>query len=58
MKSNCRARLGRTARSSTRLAMPRAIGLMKNGMGAFATRSKTSSSSSGGMAEPSAKCSQ
>ena len=34
--------------------MPRAIGRAKNGIGARATRSNTSLSKSGGMAEPSA----
>ncbi len=42
----------------TLLAMPRAIGLTKNGMGDDSTLSNTSFISSGGMAEPSAKCSQ
>ena len=58
MKSSCSFRLGRTTASITLPAMARAIGRTKNGIGPLATRSKTSVSSSGGIAEPSAKCSQ
>ena len=39
-------------------AMPLAIGLTKNGIGAVSRRSKISFITSGSMAEPSAKCSQ
>jgi len=38
----------------TRLAMARATGLAKKGIGAFSMRSKTSFINSGGIAEPSA----
>ena len=58
MKSSWRFRLGLTKPSITLPAMARAIGLTKNGIGAVLTLSNTSVNSSGGMAEPSAKCSQ
>ena len=58
MKSSWRFRLGVTIIDCTLAEMPRAIGFTKKGIGALATLSKISLSSSGGMAEPSAKCIQ
>ena len=58
MKSNCRFRLGSTTVAIPLAEIARAIGLAKNGIGAVAMRSKTSFISSGGIAEPSAKCNQ
>ena len=58
MKSSCRFRFGSTKPASTLAEIPRAIGFAKNGIGDEAMRSKISFISSGGIAEPSAKCSQ
>ena len=59
MKSSWRFRFGSTIRPLTLAAMPLAIGLAKNGIPwPEPMRSKMSLSSSGGIAEPSAKCSQ
>ena len=58
MKSSWRFRFGSTNIVFTLAAIMRAIGFTKNGIGADATLSKTSLISSGGMAEPSAKCIQ
>ena len=58
MWSRWRFRFGSTIAVFTLREMPRAIGLAKNGIGEVSIRSNTSFSSSGGIAEPSAKCSQ
>jgi len=58
MKSRLRSMFGSTKPSLARRAIARATGLTKNGIGAFSMRLKISMSSSGGMAEPSAKCIQ
>ncbi len=50
--------LGCTKPAFARCAMARATGRTKNGIGAFSMRSKMSLRSSGGIAEPSAKCIQ
>src|SRR5450830_1365701 len=50
--------LGRMKVFLTFCAIPRAIGLMKKGMGDDSTLSNTSFNNKGDMAEPSAKCSQ
>ncbi len=53
-----RSMLGWMKLARTLSAMPRAMGLTKNGIGAVRMRLKTSAIVSGGIAEPSAKCSQ
>ena len=58
MKSSWRSMLGAMKLFVTLSAMPLTTGLMKNGTGAVRTLSKTSFISSGGIALPSAKCSQ
>jgi hypothetical protein len=58
MKASWRFKSGLTKPSSTLSAMALAIGLAKKGIGAFLILLKTSAITSGGMAEPSAKCSQ
>ena len=58
MKSSWLRKFGSTNPANTFAAMPRAMGRTKNGIGALATRLKINFSSSGGIAEPSAKCSQ
>ncbi len=58
MKSSWRFRFGSTIVACTLAEIMRAIGFAKNGIGASATLSQTSLISSGGMAEPSAKCIQ
>ena len=58
MKSSWRFRFGSTNDCSTFVEMPRAMGLAKNGIFVVAMRSNTSFMSSGGIAEPSAKCTQ
>ncbi len=58
MKSSWRFRFGSTTIAWTFAEIARAIGLAKNGIGDRATFSQISLISSGGMAEPSAKCIQ
>ena len=58
MKSSWRSRFGVTKLFSTCAEIARATGLTKKGIGAWPILSNTSFISSGGIAEPSAKCSQ
>ena len=58
MKASWRVMLGPMKLLVTLSAIPRTTGLMKKGTGASRTLSKTSFMSSGGIALPSAKCSQ
>ena len=58
MKSSWRLMLGAMKLVVTLSAMPMTMGLMKNGTGALRTLSNTSFINSGGIALPSAKCSQ
>jgi hypothetical protein len=58
MKSSWRFRFDSTIAASTMFDRPFTIGFAKNGIGVTLMRSKISFSSSGGIAEPSAKCIQ
>ena len=58
MKTSWRFKSGLMNPSSTLSAMALAIGLAKKGIDAFLILLKTSAITSGGIAEPSAKCSQ
>ena len=58
MQSSWRFKFGSTIAASTLLQMPLAIGFAKKGIGVTLMRSKINFSSSGGIAEPSAKCIQ
>jgi hypothetical protein len=58
MKASCDSMFGLMKALVTWAAIFRVMGLTKKGTGAEATLSNTSFISSGGIAEPSAKCSQ